>query len=194
MGKDKDQHLFSQISIDIRKHPNTYKRAGEWLDKYCKNIKGHQISQASRFKKARQHLVTKYEKQSAIPEDDARCIILIMWLLTDADTEKVDLNITEFEKWSWQPINNILSNSRSAVSSLLLQNDYAYDSWMRLLQIARKSIESKQLSIEKPAETEQQVTLRRRIWTWIKRIPRWIYVLVIFLAAFSYCFSSFRVA
>jgi len=128
-------------------------------------------------------LVKKYEKQRAIPEDDARCIILIMWLLTDANTEKADLNITKFEKWSWQPIDNILSNSRCAVSSLLLQNDYAYDSWMRLVQIAWKSIESKQSSIEKPAETEQKTTLLRRIWTSVKKIPQWIYVFIIFLAA-----------
>ena len=36
---------------------------------------------------------------------------------------------------------------------------------------------------EKPAEIEQKVTLRRRIWISVKRIPHWIYVLIIFLAA-----------
>lgn len=40
-----------------------------------------------------------------------------------------------------------------------------------------------------PAETEQKVTPSkcRRIWTCVKRIPRWIYVLVIFLAALLTC-------
>jgi hypothetical protein len=42
-----------------------------------------------------------------------------------------------------------------AASRLLLQNAYAYDSWMRLVQFAWKAVESKQLSIEKPVETEQ---------------------------------------
>ena len=38
---------------------------------------------------------------------------------------------------------------------------------------------------EKPTETEQKAATSpcRRIWTCIKRIPRWIYILVIFLAA-----------
>lgn len=38
--------------------------------------------------------------------------------------------------------------------------------------------------IQKPAETEQKAANKCwRIWFWIKRIPRWIYVLIIFLAA-----------
>ncbi len=41
--------------------------------------------------------------------------------------------------------------------------------------------------VSKPAETEQKNTLRRRIWTWTKRIPRWIYILVIFLGALFTC-------
>jgi hypothetical protein len=42
---------------------------------------------------------------------------------------------------------------------------------------------------KKPAETEQKATPARRrgIWTCVKRIPRWIYVLVIFLAALLTC-------
>ena len=42
---------------------------------------------------------------------------------------------------------------------------------------------------QKPAETEQNTTPAKlqRIWTWVKRIPRWIYVLVIFLAALLTC-------
>jgi len=42
-----------------------------------------------------------------------------------------------------------------------------------------------ELASEESAETEQKATLSkgRRIWIGVKRIPRWIYVLVIFLAA-----------
>jgi len=156
MGKDKDQHLFSQISIDIRKHKNTYRRAGEWLDGYCKNIKSRQLCQARCFGKARQYLAKKYKEQSFIPEDDARRIILITWLLTDADAEKRNLNITHFEKWAWEPVDDITSNSRCAASSLWSQNADAYDSWMRLVHYAWKSVESKQLSLEKPAGTGQK--------------------------------------
>jgi len=156
MDKDKDQELFRQISIDIRKHSNNYKMAGEWLDGYCKNIKSRQLCQSRCFGKARQYLAKKYKEQSFIPEDDARCIILITWLLTDANTEKADLNITQFEKWPWQPVDNIFSGSRCAASSLLLHNADAYNSWMRLVHLAWKSVGSNQLSLEKPAEPGQK--------------------------------------
>jgi len=45
------------------------------------------------------------------------------------------------------------------------------------------------LAAEKPAEPEPDTTpaKRCRIWTLVKRIPRWIYVLVIFLAALLTC-------
>lgn len=44
---------------------------------------------------------------------------------------------------------------------------------------------TEKLTPEKPAETEQKAALsiRQRIWIYLKRIPRWIYVLVIFFAA-----------
>jgi len=42
---------------------------------------------------------------------------------------------------------------------------------------------------KKPAETERNAITAtlRKIWTWVKRIPRWIYVLVLFLAALLTC-------
>jgi hypothetical protein len=53
----------------------------------------------------------------------------------------------------------------------------------RLRRIAQKARE--ELISEKPAETEQNAI--HRIWTLVKRIPRWIYVLVLFLAALLTC-------
>jgi len=49
----------------------------------------------------------------------------------------------------------------------------------------RRRLEIKTL----PAEAEQNITpaKRWRIWTLVKEIPRWIYVLVIFLAALLTC-------
>jgi hypothetical protein len=44
---------------------------------------------------------------------------------------------------------------------------------------------SEEFGAEKPAETGQNAVYAklRKIWMCIKRIPRWIYVLVIFLSA-----------
>ncbi len=137
-NKDQDGQLFSQITIDVREHPDKYRNAGEWLDKYWGEKR--QVSQLVRFNEARQDLVKNYKEQDFIPEDDARCFILITWLLTDADAEKANLNITQFEKWSWQPVDDIFSDSRCATSSLWCQNAHAYDSWMRLVRIAWKTI------------------------------------------------------
>ncbi len=177
-NKDQDRQLFSQIAIDVREHPDKYRNAGEWLDKYWGEKR--QVSQLVRFNEARQDLLKKYEKQDFIPEDDAIRILLITWLLTDADAQKTNPNITQFAGWSWKPTDDITSGSRCAASSLWCKNAYGYDCWMRLVRIAWKTVDT-----QKPAETGRNTTPDKRcgIWTLVKRIPRWIYVLVIFLAA-----------
>jgi len=62
-----------------------------------------------------------------------------------------------------------------------------YDLADTLEQIAQSAIE--ELGAEKRAETEHnsRSAKGRRIWTCVKRIPRWTYVLVIFLAALLTC-------
>jgi len=138
-NKDQDRQLVSQIAIDVREHPNRYSRAGKWLDKYCREEK-RQIPQIRRFAEARQDLLKKYKKQDFIPEDDAICILLITWLLTDADAQKTNPNITQFAGWPWKPTDDITSGSRCAASSLWCQNAHTYDSWMRMVRIAWKTI------------------------------------------------------
>ena len=126
----------------------------------------------------------KYKKQDFIPQDDAIRILLITWLLTDADAQKTNPNITQFARWPWKPTDDITSGSRCAASSLLCKNAYVYDRWMRLVRIAGKTVDT-----QKPIETEQKATPAkwRMMWTCVKRIPRWIYVLVLFLAALLTC-------
>lgn len=168
-NKDQDRQLFSQIAIDVRENPNRYSRAGKWLDGYCKDKERRQVSQVRRLGEAQQYLVKKYEEQSFIPEDDARCIILITWLLTDPDAEKADLNITQFDKWSWQPADDIFSDSRCAASSLWSQNAHAHDSWIRLVQIAWKTV-----------ETQKQTPTRiQRIRAWVKEFVKELYRITI---------------
>ncbi len=52
-------------------------------------------------------------------------------------------------------------------------------------KIARRGKED--LQNGRTIETEQKATLQRRTWTLIKRIPRWIYILIIFLSALLTC-------
>lgn len=169
-NKDQDRQLFSQIAIDVREHPNRYSRAGKWLDKYCGEK--HQVSRLVRFNETRHYWLDKYEEQSFISKDDARCIILITWLLTDPDAEKNNLNITKCVRWSWKPTDDIFSDSRCAASLLWQQNSNAYRLWMRLVRIAWKTVET-----QKQAETERNTTPAKRwnIWTWLKGVIKEAY-------------------
>jgi len=160
-NKDQDRQLFSQIAIDVKENPNRYSMAGKWLDKYY--TEKRQIPQNRRFAKARQDLLKKYEKQDFIPEDDAKRILLITWLLTDADAQKTNPNITQFARWTWKPTDDITSGSRCAASSLWCKNAYGYDRWMRLVRIAWKTI---------PAE-------RKTTRAWLKGVVKELYGLTI---------------
>jgi hypothetical protein len=161
-NKDKDRQLFSQIAIDVREHPNRYSRAGKWLDKYCGGK--HQVSRLVRINEAQHYWLDKYEEQDFIPEDDAIRILLITWLLTDADAQKTNPNITQFAGWPWKPTDDITSGSRCAASSLWCKNAYGYDRWMRLVRIAWKTVD-----IQKPIETEPDTIPGKRgvIKAWV---------------------------
>jgi len=91
-----------------------------------------------RFQEARNYLLEKYENEAFIPEKDAVRIILISWLLTDPDTEKSNLNITQLEKWSWEPIDDVTKMSRGYAQFLWSQEPY--DNWMKLLRIAWEKV------------------------------------------------------
>jgi len=190
--KEQDRQLFNQIAIDIRKHGEKYRKAGNWLDTYWGDvIKEQGLSLLNRFTKASQVLKAKYSEQSVISEDDALCIILITWLLTDADAEKANLEITEFEKWSWEPTNDLTCGSRCAASSLWSQNTYSFDSWMNLGQTAwAKLAVEKEFEPGKPVEPDQNIahgekerTKCQRICRVVRKVAGWICALVGFLAA-----------
>lgn len=89
-----------------------------------------------RFKEAQNHLLKKYKNEQFIPEDDAKQIIIITWLLTDPDAEKADLVITEFEKWLWDTNDDINKISRRFAQSLWIQSEAGHKSWMKLVLIA----------------------------------------------------------
>ena len=127
-NKDQDRNLFNQLAIDVREHPKRYCRAAKWLDQYFEEKR--QISQIRYFAESRQDLLKKYEKQDFIPEDDAIRILLITWLLTDADAQKTNPNITQFAGWTWKPTDDITSGSRCAASLLWQQNSNAFHLWM----------------------------------------------------------------
>ena len=167
-NKDQDRHLFRQVAIDVREHPNRYSRAGKWLDKYCGEKR--QVSQLVRFNEARQDLLKKYKEQDFIPEDDARCFILITWLLTDADAQKTNPNITQFARWPWKPTSDNSIDSRCMASSLWRQNNHVYGPWMRLAHIAWTTLETQKQCQPDTTETEQNIAPAKlqRIWIWLK--------------------------
>lgn len=108
---------------------------------------------AVRFQKARDYLFEKYKQEEFIPEDDAKRIILITWLYTDADAEKAGLGITELEKWFWEPIDDPLKMSRAFAQFLWRNGGRAYDTWMQLVgicqsKLAQRSYEEPGLAVE----------------------------------------------
>lgn len=94
-----------------------------------------------RFQAAQVHLVRKYKDQEFIPIGDARRIILITWLLTDPDAEKANLNVTELEKWQWEPIDDVLS--RSYAGFLFCHGGIDRDPWMKLVRVAWHDLKRK---------------------------------------------------
>lgn len=89
-----------------------------------------------RFQEAMNNLIEKYKDQQFIPEADAKKIIIIAWLLTDPDAEKANLNITQLEEWSWEPIDDVTKLSRGYENFLWFQGGKAYGPWMNLIRIA----------------------------------------------------------
>lgn len=89
-----------------------------------------------RFREARDYLLEKYKDEQFISEVDSRRIVLITWLLTDPDAEMTNLNITEIEKWSWEPIDDVSKLSRGYAQFLWCQGGRAYYPWMKLVRIA----------------------------------------------------------
>ena len=92
-----------------------------------------------RFNEAQKYFSDKYKDLELIPKDEAKKIILITWLITDPDAENTKLNITEFENWIWEPLDDISKLSRGFKGFLFSQNK---DSWMRLINIAWGKIDT----------------------------------------------------
>jgi len=92
-----------------------------------------------RFQEACDYLQEKYKDQQFIPEDDARRIILITWLLTDPDAERSSLTITELDKWSWEP-NDVSRLSRGYAQFLWSADQQVYKRWMKLVRIVSANL------------------------------------------------------
>jgi hypothetical protein len=96
-----------------------------------------------RFQEARNYLLEKYKDQQFVPEDDAKRIFIITWLLTDPDTEKANLNITELERWPWEPIDDVSKLSRGYANFLWFYGGGVYDPWINLVRIAWSKLKDK---------------------------------------------------
>lgn len=97
-----------------------------------------------RFQEARDNLLEKYEDQQFIPEDDARRIILIVWLLTEPDVEETDAGVTELQKWPWEPIDDVTKMSRGYAQFLFFHGGRIYNPWMKLVRIAWAKLSAEQ--------------------------------------------------
>ncbi len=129
-----------------------------------------------RFQEAKNSLIEKYEDQQFIPEDDGKCIILITWLLTDPDAEKSNFNITQIEKWSWEPMDDVTKMSRGYASFLCFHGGKVYGPWMNLVRIAwSKLAEGMDGTVSSSAEFSKQTSfmnfLNNLLRASIKHLP-----------------------
>lgn len=138
----------------------------------------------ARFQEARDCLLEKYINQKFIPEEDARRIIIITWLLTDPDTENRNLDITELEKWPWEPIDDPIKMSRGYANFLWFHGGKVYGPWIKLVCIAWKKVTDRRQYDISPAETK---TIVGETWT-IAGIP----VNVRTLKSKLCCFKGYR--
>ena len=158
----KDLGLFTEIGIDIRKHPDKYHSAGEWLNRYyedaefCRKqreglkqynrrliteikeleseikdcnpddsfgpldkLEGSvftkkqrrefiskltnkkQITLKERLAYAIEHLFHNCTCGGVLSEKDTRALLLIVWISTDAEGDRANLNITKFADLPW---------------------------------------------------------------------------------------------
>jgi len=162
-----------------------------------------------RFQEACDYLLEKYKGEQFIPEEDAKRIILITWLLTDPDAEKSNLNITQLEEWSWEPINDISKMTRGYAQFLWSEGGRVYDSWMKLVRIAwaktSAQIEHKASSPESnrilgdawtlfgiPIHFRNLLSRVRKLKPWIRRISYLGLIILIFAVIAFYTRSLWR--
>jgi len=154
---DEDHRLFADIAREIRRSAAKYRKAGKWLDEYCcEDEAGERRTRPllACFQKARDHLLEKYQDQQFITAEDARRVILITWLLTDSDAEKANLKITRFEKWTWEPLDDISKMSRGHAAASWRLGGKAYGPLTKLVRIAWNNVGS-----ESPATEESSASI-----------------------------------
>ncbi len=126
------------------------------------------------FHEARKFLLEKYQGQEFLSKEVTVKIILITWLLTDADAQKANLHITEFEKWEWEPLDDILQLSRGYAGILFTHNKVA---WMSLVCIAwgkiKESEKKESVLGPKPPEIFAEI-----LWVWKHGRQHWKLVCV----------------
>lgn len=85
-----------------------------------------------RFQGARNYLLDKNETQTLISLENAKRILIVTWLLTDPDAENASVELTDVQKWLWQPTDDITSMSRGTKSALWAASGAGYERWVAL--------------------------------------------------------------
>jgi hypothetical protein len=139
----KDRHRFPEL---------IYQKQVDHLESEIKERRTPAL--IIRFQEARKFLLEKYQDQAFLSKEVATKIILITWLLTDADAEKAHLHITESEKWEWEPLDDVSQLSRGYAGFLFTQNK---DAWMGLVRVGWDNMTtSRQGIVSKNTKKEQE--------------------------------------
>jgi len=138
-----ERTLLYHIASEIKEHPDKYREAGKWLNRYydddklcLERRKLELIREIQRIEKgdvdfegeeelflpelkeelkiesppslwkrlayALEDLWFNYRMGGVLAEEDAKAILIIAWVATDAEANKDNLNITKFADWPWK--------------------------------------------------------------------------------------------
>jgi HAMP domain-containing protein len=128
------------------------------------------------FQEAQHYLLDNYKDQEFLSKEVAAKVIITTWLLTDPDAGKADLHITGFEKWKWEPLDDVLECNRDFKGFLFAQNK---DRWMRLVNIAWEKIATSKK--DSSLEAKSPELLQNILWI-LRYGKKWWWLLL--LAAF----------
>ena len=88
--------LHKEWGQEFLKHQKERKKELELLLKVKDNS-----PLALRLRDVWEFLEVNYTLTSSLGDNEAKTILLIVWLLTDPDADKANLNLTQFENWPW---------------------------------------------------------------------------------------------
>lgn len=94
-----------------------------------------------RFGDARHYLQETSEGQLLLSSDEAKRFLFVGWLLTDPDAEKSGIELSNLQKWPWEPVNDVTNMTRGVANALWIQSGQGYKQFVKMVRLAWQTIQ-----------------------------------------------------